>query len=104
MTKYVLTIPGTFKHPLTADAKQRLHAALRGVDPEEVGTVPPDLDVLTAEEGGERFVLRLEVAAEDSGSAQNLAVAVALTALATAGYAEDEVFMGDPVVTAIDVG
>ncbi|MDH6114972.1 hypothetical protein P3T36_006482 [Kitasatospora sp. MAP12-15] len=103
MSNYVLTIPGTFKRPLTADAKQRLLAALHGVDPEEVGTVTPDLDVLTAEEGGVHFVLRLEVAAEDSGSAERLAMTVALTALAAAGYQEDAVFMGEPVVTGIDV-
>ncbi|WP_035803222.1 hypothetical protein [Kitasatospora mediocidica] len=104
MSRFVLTIPGTFKHPLSGQSRRRLLNALRGVDPDEVGTVPPDLDVLSADEGDTRFVLRLEVTAEDSGAAEGLAMSVALTALAAADYAEDDVFMGDAVVTAIDVG
>ncbi|MDH6131968.1 hypothetical protein P3T37_001353 [Kitasatospora sp. MAA4] len=104
MSRFVLTIPGTFKRPLTAQARQRLLNALRGVDPDEVGTVPPDLDVLTADEGDTRFVLRVEVTADDSRAAEGLAMAVALTALAAADYPADDVWMGDPVVTAIDVG
>ncbi|MHA6763751.1 hypothetical protein [Streptacidiphilus sp. PAMC 29251] len=105
MSKYVLTIPGTFLAPLRPEAKTRLLNALQGVDPDEVGSsVPGDLGLLTLDEDGARFVLHLEVEAADRGAAEAEAVSVARGALAAAGYDEDTAPTGAPAVTAIDVG
>ncbi|MFC1408331.1 hypothetical protein ACEZCY_03425 [Streptacidiphilus sp. N1-12] len=104
MSKYVLTIPGTFLRPLQPDAKGRLLTALQGVDPDQVGSVPDDLDLLTLDQDGARFVLRLEVQAQDRGAAEGEALAVARRALASAGYDQDTAPTGAPSVTAIDVG
>lgn len=104
MSRFVLTVPGTFKHPLQGRARGRLLAALQGVDPDEVGAVPEDLDLLTADPDTSTFVLRLEVEAEDRAAAGDQAAEVARSALRAAGYADGEAPIGVPVVTAIDVG
>ncbi len=104
MSRYVLTIPGTFKRPLQPDAKARLLTALQGVDPDEVGSVPEDLGLLTVDESASTFVLRLEVEAEDRTAAQDAALSAAVAALASAGYDQEEALTGKPTVTAIDVG
>lgn len=104
MSRYVLTIPGTFKHALQPDAKARLLTALQGVDPEEVGSVPEDLDILTLDPAASTFVLRLEVEAKDRTGAQQEALRVAVAALASAGYDSSTAPTGAPTVTAIDAG
>ena len=104
MTRFVLTVPGTFRRPLEEQARGRLLAALQGVDPDEVGTVPEDLDLLTSDDDTSTFVLRLEVEAEDRYSAADQAAGVARSALRSAGYTDDDAPIGAPVVTAIDVG
>jgi hypothetical protein len=104
MSRFVLTVPGTFKHPLREQARGRLLAALQGVDPDEVGAVPEDLDLLTTDADASTFVLRLEVEAADRGAAGDQAAGVARAALRAAGYQDEEAPIGVPVVTAIDVG
>ncbi|QMU77331.1 hypothetical protein GXW83_18135 [Streptacidiphilus sp. PB12-B1b] len=104
MSRFVLTVPGTFKHPLHEQARSRLLAALQGVDPDEVGAVPEDLDLLSVDPDASRFVLRLEVEAEDRDAAGEQAEAAARTALRAAGYTDEDAPFGVPVVTAIDVG
>ncbi|WP_371483947.1 hypothetical protein [Kitasatospora sp. NBC_00315] len=104
MSRFVLTIPGTFKRPLQSDARTRLLTALQGADPEEVGSVPEELDVLTVDEDASTFVLRLEVEGDDRTAAQDAAVSAARSALDAAGYDEEDAPVGMPTVTAIDVG
>ena len=104
MSKFVLTIPGTFKHPLSDGARARLVAALQGVDPDQVGTVPEDLGLLSVDPDTFRFVLHLEVRAENRTAALTEAVAVARGALEAAGYGEQDAPTGAPSVTAIDIG
>ncbi|MFC1415721.1 hypothetical protein [Streptacidiphilus cavernicola] len=104
MSKFVLTIPGTFKRPLADDARARLVAALQGVDPDQVGAVPADLDLVSVDPDSGRFVLHLEVQADDRTAAQAEAVSVARRALAAAGYGDQDAPTGAPAVTAIDVG
>ncbi|MFD7918465.1 hypothetical protein ACFV3R_04480 [Streptomyces sp. NPDC059740] len=103
MAQYVVSVPGTFLRPLTEDARRRVLAAVRGADPDEVGDVPLDLDALSVEDEG-RFVLRLEVAADNSPAAQEAALTMARGALAAAGYDEDGAATGQAVITAIDAG
>jgi hypothetical protein len=104
MSRFVLTIPGTFKHPLREDARARLLAALQGTDPAEVGTLPEELDLLRVDPEASTFVLHLEVEAEDRTTAQQQAVTVAREALEAAGYRESDAPTGPPAVTAIDPG
>lgn len=104
MSRFVLTVPGTFKRPLQEQPRARLLAALRGVDPDRFGTVPQDLDLLTLDPDASTFVLRLEVEATDTTSAGDQAEAMVRTALRAAGYTDWEAPVGVPVVTAIDVG
>jgi len=104
MSKFVLTVPGTFKHPLQEQARARLLAALQGVDPDEVGTVPETLDLLSVDPDTSTFALRLEVDAADRNAAGDQAQAAARSALRAAGYADQDAPVGLPVVTAIDVG
>lgn len=104
MSRFVLTVPGTFKHPLQEQARARLLAALQGTDPDEVGAVPQDLGLLSVDQDASTFVLRLEVEAEDRKAAGDQAEAVAWSALKAAGYTDQDAFVGVPVVTAIDVG
>ncbi|WP_371494848.1 hypothetical protein OG871_06340 [Kitasatospora sp. NBC_00374] len=85
-------------------ARRALLAVVRGADPEEVGTEVPDLDVLTLDEPARTFVLRLEVEAADRTGAGTAASDLARRAFAAAGYAADEVGVGTPAVTGIDVG
>ncbi|MEC4018738.1 hypothetical protein [Streptomyces sp. H27-D2] len=103
MTNFVVSVPGTFKEPLGAEARARLLTGLQGADPEEVGSVPSDLDVLSVDEGTSTFILRLEVEAEDSRAAQREALSIASRALAQAGYTEESAPVGNAVITAIDV-
>jgi hypothetical protein len=104
MSRFVLTVPGTFAYPLEAQARTRLLAALQGVDPEQVGTVPEDLELLSVDPGASTFVLRLEIEAEDRNRAKEKARAVARGALDAAGYREADSPTGTPAVTAIDIG
>lgn len=104
MSRFILTLPGTFKRPLQEGARVRLLAALQDMDPDEVGAVPEDLDLLTVDPDTSTFVLRLEVEAGDSRKARSQAMAVARSALRAAGYVDRDAPVGTPVVTAIDVG
>ncbi|MFI6844293.1 hypothetical protein OG535_38495 [Kitasatospora sp. NBC_00085] len=104
MGSYVITVPGTVQRPLEESARRTVLAVVRGADPEEVGAQVPDLDVLTLDEPEGTFVLRLEVEAADRTAAGEAALVLARRAFAAAGYEEDAVGMGTPVVTGIDVG
>ena len=103
MTNFIVSVPGTFKKELDTEAKARLLTALQGTDPEEVGDVPPDLDVLSTDGTRPTFTLRLEVDAEDSRTAQQEALSIARNALEQAGFDEDSAPLGPPAMTAIDV-
>ncbi|GGU96980.1 hypothetical protein GCM10010495_04080 [Kitasatospora herbaricolor] len=102
MTNFVISLPGTFKQELTQAAKAQLLGALRGADPQEVGSDPQDLDMLTLNEGSPTFTLRLEVTAEDSRGAEREALAMASRALALAGFQGDAALLGQPAITSID--
>ena len=102
MTNFIVTVPGTFtRMPDTAE-KSRLLTALQGADPDEVGDVPPDLDVLSTDATASTFTMRLEVEADDSRAAQEQALGIARDALAQAGFDEATAPMGPPAMTAID--
>ncbi|WP_159401019.1 hypothetical protein [Streptomyces sp. NRRL B-24484] len=100
----MITVPGTVRQPLEEPARRALLAVVHGADPEEVGAQVPDLDVLTLDESGGTFVLRLEVDAPDRTAAGEAAVDLTRRAFAEAGYEADAVGVGAPVVTGIDVG
>ncbi|MEV4557860.1 hypothetical protein AB0K51_12765 [Kitasatospora sp. NPDC049285] len=102
MTDFVVSLPGTFKQEVTEAARTQLLSALHGNDPQEVGTDPQDLDLLTLNDGGSTFTLRLEVTAEDSRAAEHEALALASRALAAAGFHEDTALLGRPAITSID--
>ncbi|MCX4751499.1 hypothetical protein OG455_39380 [Kitasatospora sp. NBC_01287] len=102
MTKFVISLPGTFRRDLTPTGRGRLLHALRGTDPREVGADPQDLEVLTLHEGEPVFTLRLEVEAEDSAEAEHSALAIAARALGEAGFDEHAALLGQPAVTSID--
>jgi hypothetical protein len=104
MSRFVLTVPGTLARPLRDQSRARLLAALQDVDPDEVGQLPDDLDLLTVDQDAGTFVLRLEIEAQDRSAAGEQAVEAARSALRAAGYADEDAPVGAPVVTAIDVG
>ncbi|MEW1912106.1 hypothetical protein AB0442_27295 [Kitasatospora sp. NPDC085895] len=104
MGSYVITVPGTIRKPMDLSARRALLAVVHGADPEEVGGQVPDLDVLTLDEPGGTFVLRLEVEAADRTAAGEEAVELTRRAFTAAGYDSDGVSVGTPAVTGIDVG
>ncbi|GAA1069096.1 hypothetical protein GCM10009665_75990 [Kitasatospora nipponensis] len=103
MTDFVISLPGTLRRDLTELGRSRLLGALRGTDPRRVGSDPQDLEVLTEHEGESTFTVRVEVAADDSAEAEREAVLLGLRALKAAGFDEQTVLLGQPVVTAIDI-
>ncbi|OKK03825.1 hypothetical protein AMK26_20715 [Streptomyces sp. CB03234] len=102
MTTYVITIPGTFLRELTDDARSVLVRHLRPADPRQTSLGrAEDLDVLTVNDNG-TFSVRLEVEADNSRSAEEVARRTATAALREAGYTENEAPTGPAAVTGID--
>ncbi|MFE0090349.1 hypothetical protein [Streptomyces sp. NPDC058991] len=103
MTVYVVTIPGTFLKELSASARTDLVRALRPADPRTTDFgAAEDLDILTFYPDSPAFSLRLEVEAHDNASAEARARELATDALRSVGVSEDEVPLGQPVITGID--
>ncbi|MET9803032.1 hypothetical protein [Streptomyces sp. NPDC006368] len=102
MTTYVITIPGTFLRELDDSARSTLVRHLRPADPRHTSLGrAEDLDVLTVNDNG-TFSVRLEVEADDSHGAEEIARRAATAALREAGYTEDEAPTGPAAVTGID--
>ncbi|MDI9888953.1 DUF6204 family protein [Streptomyces sp. HNM0645] len=103
MTVYVVTIPGTFLKELSASARAELVRALRPADPRTTDFgAAEDLDILTFYPDSPAFSLRLEVEAHDNASAEAKARKLAADALRSVGVSEEEVPLGQPVITGID--
>jgi hypothetical protein len=102
MSTYIITVPGTFLHDLTDDARSALIQQLRPADPHqtELGQ-QEDLDVLAINDNG-TFSIRLDVEAEDSHAAEQRARATAAAALRAAGFTAEQAPLGPAVVTGID--
>ncbi len=102
MTTYVITIPGTFLSELTDTARAAVQEQLRPADPQQtsLGRME-DLDILTVNDNG-TFSIRLEMEADDSGSAEERAKQAVTAALGSAGLSEDDAPLGPAAVTGID--
>ncbi|MFF4183716.1 hypothetical protein ACFYZ9_11050 [Streptomyces sp. NPDC001691] len=102
MTTYVVTIPGTLLAERTEERTQTLERALRPADPRGTRLGEAEhLEMLTFYSGSSAFSVRLEVEADDTGTAEQEARRTVAAALRTAGYAEDEAPLGDAVITGI---
>ncbi|WP_434599734.1 hypothetical protein [Streptomyces sp. A5-4] len=102
MTTFVISVPGTFVHEVTAAERAAVVAYLRPSDPQHTALGQlEELDILTVHDNG-TFTLRLEMEADDSQSAERHAKRVAAAALREAGIAEDQAPLGPTAVTGID--
>jgi hypothetical protein len=103
MSTYVVTVPGTFLTPPTDEAREALVRALRPADPRgtDFGEAE-DLGILTVYGGTDAFSLRLEVTAETAPDAGRAARELAVSALRTAGWSQDQAPLGEPVITGLD--
>ncbi|MCX5384310.1 hypothetical protein [Streptomyces sp. NBC_00083] len=102
MTTYVVTIPGTLLGERSEERTQTLKQALRPADPRGTRLGEAEhLEMLTFYSGSSAFSVRLEVEADDTGTAERDARRTVTDALRTAGYAEDEAPLGDAVITGI---
>ncbi|MEU1040562.1 hypothetical protein ACFYP4_21640 [Streptomyces sp. NPDC005551] len=102
MTTFIITVPGTFVHGVTDDARSEVVRRLRPQDPKntELGE-SEELNLLTVEDGG-MFSIRLEVDAADQSSAEAEAVRLVAGALRASGIAETDAPLGPAAVTGID--
>lgn len=102
MTTFVISIPGTFLHEVTAAQRAAVVNHLRPADPQHTALgQSEDLDILTVNENN-TFTIRLEVEADDSHSAEQHAKEAATAALREAGITQDQAPLGPTAVTGID--
>ncbi|MFJ3086672.1 hypothetical protein [Streptomyces sp. NPDC086838] len=99
MTRFVITVPGTFGIDITDSTRSALESALasRHTDVSE----SEGLDLLTLNEDG-TFSVRLEVEAPDRYEAERNASRILAAALRRAGIEEADAPLGPPAVTGID--
>ncbi|MFJ8884547.1 hypothetical protein ACIRJR_14240 [Streptomyces sp. NPDC102402] len=99
MTTFVITVPGTF----VVDVAETSQAALeRKLATQHTALSENEgLDLLTLNDEG-TFSVRLEVDAPDRYEAELHAVELVARALRETGFAEQDAFLGTPVVTGID--
>ncbi|WP_329030461.1 MULTISPECIES: hypothetical protein [unclassified Streptomyces] len=99
MTRFVITVPGTFGIDITDSTRSALESALasRHTDVSE----SEGLDLLTLNEDG-TFSVRLEVEAPDRYEAERNASGILAAALKRAGIEEADAPLGPPAVTGID--
>ncbi|MFE6766707.1 hypothetical protein [Streptomyces sp. NPDC057689] len=99
MTRFVITVPGTFGIDITDSTRSALESALasRHTDVSE----SEGLDLLTLNEDG-TFSVRLEVEAPDRYEAELNAGRILAEALKRAGIEEADAPLGPPAVTGID--
>lgn len=99
MTRFVITVPGTFGIDITDSTRSALESALasRHTDVSE----SEGLDLLTLNEDG-TFSVRLEVEAPDRYEAERNASRILAAALKRAGIEEADAPLGPPAVTGID--
>ncbi|NED14577.1 hypothetical protein [Streptomyces sp. SID9124] len=99
MTRFVITVPGTFGIDITDSTRSALESALasRHTDVSE----SEGLDLLTLNEDG-TFSVRLEVEAPDRYEAERNASGILAAALEKAGIEETDAPLGPPAVTGID--
>ncbi|MGW1185162.1 hypothetical protein ACWD7Y_14440 [Streptomyces drozdowiczii] len=99
MTRFVITVPGTFGIDITDSTRSALESALasRHTDVSE----SEGLDLLTLNEDG-TFSVRLKVEAPDRYEAELNAGRILAAALKRAGIEEADAPLGPPAVTGID--
>ncbi|TXS44455.1 hypothetical protein [Streptomyces sp. t39] len=103
MSTYVITIPGTFLAPPSADVRAAVERELRPADPRQTSLGRrEELRILTVNEN-DTFTVRLEVEAADSDEAEDTARRTVASALTAVGVAADDAPLGPAVVTGIEV-
>ncbi|MFF1837007.1 hypothetical protein ACFVXE_22800 [Streptomyces sp. NPDC058231] len=103
MTTYVITVPGTFVHGITDAARSEVERRLRPQDPQntDLGETE-DLNLLTIQDDGNAFSVRLQVEASDRASAESDAARLVSAALRSSGLSMDDAPLGPAAVTGID--
>ncbi|MEU1280921.1 hypothetical protein [Streptomyces sp. NPDC005805] len=102
MTTFVITLPGTFLRTPGEEEKAAVRRELRPADPRQTSLGrEEDLRILTVNDNG-TFTVRLEVEAQDTGTAELEARQTAENALRAAGFTDDEAPLGPAAVTGID--
>lgn len=103
MTTYVITVPGTFVHGVTDTDRREVRRRLRPHDPRNTDMgESEELNLLTVQEEGNTFSVRLEVEAPDQAGAEADAVRLVSAALRDSGFTQDDAPLGPPAVTGID--
>ncbi|MFF3749313.1 hypothetical protein ACFYYH_02455 [Streptomyces sp. NPDC002018] len=103
MTTYVITVPGTFVHGITDTQRSDVKHTLRPKDPKNTNLgESEELELLTIEDDGAAFSVRLEVEATDRADAEAEAVRLVAAALRDSGLTRADAPLGPAVVTGID--
>ncbi|GGX84713.1 hypothetical protein [Streptomyces fructofermentans] len=102
MTTYVITVPGTFVHGVSDEARAGIERRLRPQDPKNTDLgESEELSLLTVQDDG-MFVVRVEVDADDRAGAESEAVRLVSGALRDNGLTDRDAPLGPAVVTGID--
>lgn len=103
MTTYVITVPGTFVHGINDTQRFELEQKLRPQDPKNTDLgESEELSLLTLQDDGNAFSVRLEVEASGHTEAETEAVRLVTTALRDSGFTEHDAPLGPAAVTGID--
>ncbi|MFF7334025.1 hypothetical protein ACIQU5_08075 [Streptomyces sp. NPDC090306] len=103
MTTYVITVPGTFVHGISPALRSEVERRLSPRDPQETDLgETEDLSLLTVEDDGNVFSVRLRVEAPDQASAEGEAVRLVTSVFEDSGLSKDDAPLGPAAVTGID--
>ncbi|MEV0040652.1 hypothetical protein [Streptomyces sp. NPDC050804] len=103
MTTYVITVPGTFVRGITDAQRSDVKRRLRPKDPKNTNLgESEELELLTIEDDGAAFSVRLEVEAADRAGAEAEAVRLVVAALRDSGFTRGDAPLGPAVITGID--
>ncbi|MFJ4989779.1 hypothetical protein ACIP9H_39010 [Streptomyces sp. NPDC088732] len=103
MTTYVITVPGTFVQGIDDTQRSEFERKLRPQDPKNTDLgESEELSLLTVQDDGHAFSVRLEVEASGRTEAETEAVRLVTTALRDSGFTEQTAPLGPAAVTGID--
>lgn len=99
MSRFVITVPGTFTSPVTPSALTALQQKLASLHTDV--SRKEGLDLLTRN-GDNTFLVRLEIRAADRYEAELDATRLIAAALRGSGIKDADARLGEPTVTGID--
>lgn len=103
MTTFVITVPGTFVHGISPALRSEVERRLSPRDPQDTDLgETEDLSLLTVEDDGNAFSVRVRIEAPDKAAAESDAVRLVSSAFEDSGLSKDDAPFGPAAVTGID--